>query len=609
MKAQRDRNRKINAASRTGVGFGKPFSGLTRREFMKLSAGAVAWISVGSFGYGCGGNSTGSQTTEWPIVDHVFTTAEQQTLPVGLSAATPKINPADVPLYTQFGYSDWQAGTGLDHVKRAELAPGYAGAPNAARLLTFFSMTDIHICDKESPAQANYVGWSAQYGPTSAGATSAYSPVILSSTQVFDAAVRTINALHKRMPFDFGISLGDTINNAQYNELRWYLDVLDGKVITPSSGAHDGADTIDYQRPFKAAGLDKSIPWYQVIGNHDQFFLGSFWEYEKTLSAHIGSTVINYENTLTPSTAGLHGTGCYMGVVDGTTPYGDIIKAGPEGRFPAPPTVIADPDRRSLATSASSSLNWMREFFSTTSNPVGHGFTQTNLDNDFASYIFEPKSNIPIKVIALDDTVKGPTQPNYALGGLDQARFDWLTAELQKGQDEGKLMIIAAHIPINPQNSFADPANFSFFRAPGFTEATLLPILHSYPNLILWISGHRHVNVVTPQPAPAGKGPEYGFWEVETASLRDFPQQFRAFDIRRNSDNTVSILVTNIDPAVEPGSPAAKSRGYAIGAARIFGATDAVRADTRSMAYNAELVKQLTPAMQAKIADYGSAIG
>jgi hypothetical protein len=117
------------------------------------------------------------------------------------------------------------------------------------------------------------------------------------------------------------------------------------------------------------------------------------------------------------------------------------------------------------------------------------------------------------------------------------------------------------------------------------------------------------VNVVTPQPAPAGKGPEYGFWEVETASLRDFPQQFRAFDIRRNSDNTVSILVTNIDPAVGPGSPAAKSRGYAIGAARIFGATDAIRADTQSMAYNAELVIQLTPAMQAKIADYGSAIG
>jgi len=64
--------------------------------------------------------------------------------------------------------------------------------------------------------------------------------------------------------------------------------------------------------------------------------------------------------------------------------------------------------------------------------------------------------------------------------------------------------------------------------------------------------------------------------------------------------------VTDVDPAVEEGSPAAKSRGYAVGAARIFGATADTLADTRSQAYNAELVKQLTPAMQAVIANCGT---
>ena len=339
--------------------------------------------------------------------------------------------------------------------------------------------------------------------------------------------------------------------------------------------------------------------------------MGAFYEFEKTPAAHIGTTVIDCQCNPTPTYAGIHGTGFYMGVVDGSSPYGEIIKAGPEGWFPTPPTVVADPDRRSLASPTSTSRNWMREFFTTTSNPVGHGFSQTNLDNDFASYSFEPRSDIPIKVIVLDDTVKGDNQPSYALGGLDQPRLDWLKGELQKGQDENKLMIISAHIPINPQNNFTDPTNFPFFRAPGFTEATLLPILHNYPNLILWISGHRHVNVVTPQPynpATPGQSPANSFWEVETSSLRDFPQQFRTFDIRRNGDNTVSIFITNVDPAVTAGSPAAKSRGYAIGAARIFGATDATIADTTSHAYNAELVKQLTPAMQAIIATCGSAI-
>jgi hypothetical protein len=83
----------------------------------------------------------------------------------------------------------------------------------------------------------------------------------------------------------------------------------------------------------------------------------------------------------------------------------------------------------------------------------------------------------------------------------------------------------------------------------------------------------------------------------------------RTFEIRRNGDNTISIITTDVDPAVMAGSPAAKSRGYAIGVARIYAATPAVLADATSHAYNAELVKQLTPEMQAKIAHCGSPVG
>ncbi len=559
----------------------------------------------------CGGGSGGTSVVEWPISSTVYTTVEQQVLPVAIPVSTPLINPKDVPFYAQYGYSAWQTGAGLPVVLRAELAPGRnPAALPVARLLSFFAMTDIHITDKESPAQVNYFGWNASYGASSAGLSSAWSPVVVSTTQVLDAAVQTVNALHKKTPFDFGISLGDTINNDQYNELRWYIDVLDGKVISPASGDQVGAYQIDYQRPFKAVGLDKSIPWYQTLGNHDQFFLGSYYETDKTMQAHIGSEVINIANNPVIAPGNIAATGAYMGVVDGSSYYGDVVGAGPQGNFAVPPTVVADVNRRALATNTSSSLNWMSEFFVTTSNPPGHGFSANNLLNDFASYSFVPKSNIPIKVIVLDDTCKGNAQPAYALGCLDQPRLNWLTAELQSGQNNNQLMIIAAHIPINPYNSLTDPAqgNFSFFRQPGFTDASLLAVLHNYPNLMLWISGHRHVNVVTPQPydpAQLGQGPENSFWEVETASLRDFPQQFRTFDIRRNSDNTVSIIVTNVDPAILPGTPAAASRGYAIGAARIFGANDVIRQDTRSHAYNAELVKQLTPQMQFIIANYG----
>lgn len=572
----------------------------------------------------CGGNdSNNRQVAEWPIAANVYTTAEQQILPRFLPAGWTMIEPREVYLYEKFLYSKWDTGPGLTHDRRTDFAPGNT-ASNSARLLTFFTFSDIHITDKESPAQANYVGWSSSYGSNQ---SSAYSPVILSTTQVLDAAIQTVNALHKKTPFDFGISLGDTINNAQYNELRWYIDVIDGKVITPSSGAHAGADSIDYQMPYKAAGLNKAIPWYQTIGNHDQYMMGSFYEFDKTLAAHIGTNVINAENNPLPTYAGIHGTGVYMGVVDGSTPYGDIIKAGPESLFATAPTVVADPDRRSLVSATSSSQNWMREFFTTTSNPVGHGFSQSNVDNDFTSYSFQPKSDIPIKVIVLDDTCKGtadPTNPNinYAAGCLDQARFDWLKAELLEGQTNNKLMIIAAHIPLHPYVSLTDPTkgNMNLFGLPPtvVTDASLLAELHKYPNLMLWISGHRHMNTVTPQPFDPAALPAQSainsFWEVETSSLRDFPQQFRTFDIRRNTDNSISIIITNVDPAVVPGSPAYKSRGYAIGAARIFGGNDnvtpapAVRTggDVTSHAVNAELIKVLSTTMQGIISTKGT---
>jgi hypothetical protein len=130
----------------------------------------------------------------------------------------------------------------------------------------------------------------------------------------------------------------------------------------------------------------------------------------------------------------------------------------------------------------------------------------------------------------------------------------------------------------------------------------LLDTLHNYPNLILWISGHRHQNTVTPQPAPENKGPEYGFWEVETSSLRDFPQQFRTFRIVRNNNNTVSIFITDVDPAVQNNSPAAKSRGYAIGANRI---AKGVLTDTNPYAYNAELIKPLPYTITVRVIGSG----
>lgn len=528
--------------------------------------------------------------------NRVTTTLQRTVVPDTHSFRTSKIFPYELAKYKENGYGAWHYGPGMNYVKRFDIMPveyNNIRINNSKRLLNFFTISDIHITDKESPAQAIYLGYKL-------GSASAYSGVMLYTTHVLDAAVQTINIMHKQDPFDFGISLGDTCNATQYNELRWYLDIIDGKNITPSSGNHAGADKIDYQKPYKATGLDKSIKWYQVIGNHDHFWMGFFPPNNYIKEHLIGKEIVNLGNPFIDP-LGVDSRGFYMGSINGGTPYGDIIGIGATKDFNKVPNIsVADPKRYSL-----SRKQWIKEFFNTSSKPKGHGFEEANVKSGFACYTFMPKPNLPIKVIVLDDT-QGDDDSNdpvalgygkgsfgYGHGALDNKRYNWLIKELDRGQAEGKLMIIAAHIPIG-----VEPAG-SMMAWNQALEKKLIAKLHTYPNLILWLAGHRHINKVTAFKSPDVTHPELGFWQIETSSLRDFPQQFRTFAINFNSDKTVSIFATNIDPIVKDGSSAAISRSYAIAAHEIFDIDNKQGESLRS--YNAECTKQLTKQMQIKL--------
>lgn len=567
-----------------------PLSGLytTRRAFLQSSAAFIGTLSLG-------GPVWASEPLRYPIETPAVTTQERMlAFPATVTPGLDKAELHQVMRYKELGYGEWSYGSGLPTERRTDLMPaGYRKPTDAARkrLVKFFSFSDVHITDKEAPNQLLLFQHTE---PAAASNTSVYSPVMLYSTQVLDAAIQTVNDLHRRDRFDFGIALGDACNSTSYNELRWYIDVFDGKPIVPSSGAHRGADHIDFQMPFQAAGLDKDLPWYQVLGNHDHFMIGSFpvdgdpslgfrasytsdkvWAIGDVLRPNIATFPALFDDRNLRATPAF-----YPGVIDGASPYGAIIHTGPTDD-PAfnnqPPTVVADPGRRPLVRA-----EWMAEFLDTETEPKGHGFgliDRAAAGPDFACYSFMPKSDLPLKVIVLDDTrdEHDGSHDIHGHGYLDAKRWEWLKAELARGQADNQLMIIANHIPIavSPIGSEMEWWLGDATASPDYKNAVdlagLVKTLHDTPNLLMWIAGHRHLNVVKAFPSPDPSRPEQGFWQVETSSLRDFPQQFRTFEIYLNADDTVSVEAVNVDVAAAEGTPAAQARKYAIAAQQIVG--------------------------------------
>jgi 3',5'-cyclic AMP phosphodiesterase CpdA len=107
-------------------------------------------------------------------------------------------------------------------------------------------------------------------------------------------------------------------------------------------------------------------------------------------------------------------------------------------------------------------------------------------------------------------------------GALDSGQIQWLRGELEKYP--AHLAVIVSHHALE---------------ALGSGRSELQSLLLSQPNVIALVAGHSHLNNIRAIPSPAGDG--QGFWQIQTSSLIDFPQQGRIIEILNNGDGTGSI--------------------------------------------------------------------
>jgi metallophosphoesterase (TIGR03767 family) len=188
-------------------------------------------------------------------------------------------------------------------------------------------------------------------------------------------------------------------------------------------------------------------------------------------------------------------------------------------------------------------LEFMRAHFDTTAfpGPVGHGFTQNNLDT--AQTWWSATIGERLRIFGLDtcNTVLG------ADGAVPQDQFDWLKAGLADAAQKKQLALVMSHHNSRTLENVAEPAIGP--SQPLVHAEAFIAMLHEYPNMIAWINGHTHNNTIQAHPNPGGSG---GFWEVTTASCVDYPQQQQMVEIVDNRDGTMSIFTTVVDHASDP---------------------------------------------------------
>lgn len=465
-------------------------------------------------------------------------------------------------------YSRLVAGPGYALVVRQDLVAAASGRDERrTALAAFVQFTDLHVVDAQSPMRVEYLDGLA---------SSAFRPQEALGVHGAASLVQRVNSL-KAAPFtgrslDCVVTTGDNTDNHESIELDWFLTVMSGGQFSANTGdpavwqgVQSGADKNYYnpelavQDQYKQAGFPQipgyfsriiataesaglDIPWYSVFGNHDDSIQGTLPS-DWALLAAIYTGGVRFSGFADPSMEKAFRAAVANSEVIPSKQLSASTRFGPFQRVTA--------DERRAPFSPVEYMKKHREAKYRGAGPVGHGFSQESVDTGRGYYSFEISPQVV--GISLDST----NRAGYTEGSLGQEQFQWLEATLKSGSSTyydgwgfkikrpttDKLFVIFSHHTIDTMNNLIpDPERLELRRS----GKEVRDLLTRFPNVLAWVNGHTHKNEVTAQKGPT---PERGFWQINTASHIDFPQQARIIEVADNKDGTLSLFGTLIESA------------------------------------------------------------
>ena len=428
-------------------------------------------------------------------------------------------------------------------------------------------LSDIHVIDEESPGRLEF------FDNCSGDYKDSFRPQDSLTTQVGNSMLQQLGAITTGpatgTPLDAVVTTGDNIDSNQYNELRWFIDLMDGETVTPNSGAesYDGytkaetptALTDDQlamaQEPFDSVGAQ--APWYMVFGNHDALIRGQV------------AFNFNFNNLVVGSTKPFEPIETYDNCPGASGPTGPALAAfsGPYAR-----EIPADPDRHFMTHDQT-----IEELFNSTGQPEGHGLANAPDDPRFDSRAGYYAWDIAPNILGISmDTINWD---GGSSGQLDDPQFQWIEDQLTTSSSKyygtdgklrknpettDKLIVLFSHHTsksmTNPSAEFAG-APYHCFK-PTDAEACedqegLKSLLTRFPNVIAWVNGHEHNNRVKGFKGPKTSDAARAWWEISTAAHVDWPQQSRILEFafkpgRDGRPGSVFIYSTTVDHAAAP---------------------------------------------------------